>query len=180
MKTKELKLINKMRKYNVSPSGNENVMLMAKENSTVIVGSYSIVVFEQSLSELDPTRELISFPEPADFLKEKIKEMFDDDYVAMKLPEVADIKAGIKSITNKRNERVLYCFGKDLPWCNARYLLDIVENLKPTDIYYKNTKSPIMFVTRDRYDNVVYEAFLLPVSPRVVGTNEKGYYYSSK
>lgn len=111
------------------------------DNGKVVMNEYCIVILND---DFEHTHQEIN-----DFMMDKVRthiDMVSDFEKELEVPTVKDIKAAISELCGrKRSQRVLYCFGENLPCVNARYMLDLIDNLKVTEIKYSTPKHPLVF-----------------------------------
>lgn len=110
------------------------------DNGKIVMNEYCIVVLNEDFEH--------AYKKPNEFMMQKIRDYIDmtaDYNLTLEIPTVKEIKAGIAELCGRKRDRVMYSFGKDLPKVNARYMLDLIDNLKVTEITYSTPKHPVKF-----------------------------------
>lgn len=137
-----------------------------RDNNITIMNDYCIVIMKDEFPH--------TYNDFDDNFLSKVRKLVDDvaEYdKELEVPTVKEIKTAISVLCGRKySQRVLYCFGKDLPTVNARFMLDIIDNLKVNEIMYGGQKKPLYF--KGEYGN----AILLPMCSYNCSYNiDKGY-----
>lgn len=144
------KIIERMSKW-----GADNVW----DNGKIIMNNYCIVSLNEDFEH--------TYEEPNEFMMQKIREHFDitADYdKTLEFPNAKEIKSAISELCGRKySTRVAYCFGDNMPTVNARFMFDLIDNLKVEKVMYESIRKPILFI--GKYGR----AILLPI----VGSGDK-------
>lgn len=115
--------------------------LSCTETQTLYIHSHLICIFDEIIdkSQFDIEEIPKNIIKALSILYTEI-DSFDKE---LELPSSKEIKESIKDLVGRKQDRVEFCFGHDLPTVNARYLLNIIDGRKEVKCFYEDKNKPL-------------------------------------